>query len=819
MRKMILLTVMFGLLWAEFGAAQTLSNSPFNARQRRSPHLDLLRQALKLSSYLKLDWRTSPNGVDTLSVTDDFNRTNIGPDWVYEEGYWQILNGELDTTPAADHEWRYLAVFQPVFNDANRKIYSVSYRWGRHADELGIREAAFGLMLDRPDQFASGYWLWHRTNWFAVWLWIIKNGTWEYTPGNGKDVDQQPSQLAANPVAGDVITAYIRNEPDAVYFDYYANNDFDATVKDVTKEFPKSDTWYVGAFIHGQELNNQIDDFTVTWLEGDVVGPAAVNDLRALNSTATSIKLEWTSTGDNGVDGNATSLELRYSTSPITAANFAQASLAPNLPVPAPTGVKQDFEVKNLTVNTQYYFALKIFDEVGNAGPISNVVQARTASSGAASNLTVVNGCGQSGEVNENLPTSLTARVTDDNGLGVISSPVEFVIMSGNGTVDGQKSIIVSTDAAGEAKTIWKLGTSVGTQTVEIRASGLNGSPNSCTATATAAAPAKLSVNNGNNQVVTIGQIAPVSLTARLTDSYNNPHVNQTVIFNITAGGGNFVNGQANTGKIFQTLTGSNGNALARVAVGSVYGDTTEVTATWTSSDGVTTLVANFVVVAAWPDSAIAAKGNNQTAARNAVLPDSLTIKILDAAQAPVKNYPVTFRILTGGGKLANNQAEVEVNTDSNGYARTIWTLGNIPGVQQVELQALFNNDNLRNTPFVFEATAFIPSAVTDEVAASLPQQFALQQNFPNPFNPETTVRFDLPEAGAVTIQVMDVSGRQVRQLLAGEIPAGSHRLIWNGQNNDGLPAESGVYFITLRAKLGRNPRDLVATRKVVLMK
>ena len=816
MRKMILLTAMLGLLWTEFGAAQILSTPSFNAYQRRSPHLDSLRQALKLSSHLKLDWRTSKNGVDTLRIVDDFNRTNIGSDWVYEEGYWQILDGELDTTPAADHEWRYLAVFQPVFNDADRKIHSVSYRWGRHADELGIREGAFGLMLDRPDHLASGYWLWHRTNWFAVWLWIIKDGTWEYTPGNGKEVDTAPANLGSNPVAGDVITAYIRNESDAVYFDYYVNNYFDATVKDVTKEFPKNDTWYVGAFIHGQELNNQIDDFTVTWLEGDVVGPAAVTDLRALDSTTSSIKLEWTSTGDNGVDGNATRLELRYSTAPITPVNFAQASLAPNLPAPASAGVKQNFEVKNLTVNTQYYFALKIFDEVGNAGPLSNLAVARTAGAGAASNLTVVNGCGQSGEVNKNLPTSLTARVTDDNGLGVSGSPVEFVMISGNGTVGGQKNITVNTDAAGEAKTTWKLGTSVGTQTVEIRASGLNGSPNSCSAMATAAAPAKLSVNNGNNQIVTIGQIAPVSLTARLTDTYNNPHSNQSVIFNITAGGGNFVNGQVNVGKVYQTLTGSNGNALARVAVSSVYGDTTKVSATWT---GATTLVANFVVVAAWPDSAMAAKGNNQTAARNSVLPDSLIVKIFDAAKAPVKNYPVTFRILSGGGKLANNQAQVNVNTDNNGYARTVWMLGNVAGVQQVELQALFNNGNLRNTPLIFAATAFIPSAVADADAASLPQQLALHQNFPNPFNPETTVRFDLPEAGAVTIQVTDISGRQVRQLLAGEMPAGSHRLVWNGQNDAGRPAESGVYFITLRAQIGRSPRDLLATRKVVLMK
>jgi hypothetical protein len=816
MRKLILFAALFGLLWTQSLTAQTMQS-------RRSPHVDSLRRALKLSSNLRLDWRTSKNGADTLHVVDDFNRSDIGPDWAYADGYWQILDGELDLTPAADREWRYLAVFLPIYNSPERQISSVSYRWGRNADLDGIKEGAHALMIDRPDQFGSGYWLWHRTNWFEVWLWIIKDGTWEYTPGEGKEVDRAASQLPANPAAGDVVTAYIRNEPDAVYFDYYVNDIFDATVKDVTKEFPKGDTWYVGAFIHGEELKNQIDDFTVTWVEGDAVGPAAVTDLRAIDSSATSIELEWTSTGDNGVDGEATRLELRYSTAPITAANFANATLAPNLPAPAPSGVKQTFNVINLSNATRYYFAVKLFDEVNNPSPLSNLAQSQTLGSGVATNLDVVNGCNQTGEVNKNLPVQLTAKVTDDQGLGVSNSPVEFVIISGNGTVGGQKNIIVDTDVSGEAKTTWKLGTIAGTQAVEIRAAGLIGSPTSCTATATPAPPSKLNVASGNTQVVSIGRTAPYGLVARLLDKFNNPHTGEAVAFNVVAGPGNFMVGQVNVGKTYQTLTDTAGKALARVAVGNVYGDTTKVAATWKS--GATTLTANFITIAAWPDSAIALKGNNQTAARNTILPDSLIVKILDAAKAPVKNYPVTFRILSGGGTLMNNQTLLNLNTDNSGCARTIWKLGNAVGLQEVELKALFNNANLRNTPFIFKATAFAPSAV-EENAVDLPKQFALHQNFPNPFaannafgSSETTIGFDLPQAAAVEMSVTDVTGRHVRQLASGQMRAGSHRLVWNGRDNYGRPTESGVYFITLRARSSLAAREMTATRKVVLMK
>ncbi len=815
MRKLLMLVAVVLMLGTGSATTQTIQNA---ATQRSSPHADSLRRVLKLSPHLQLKWDTSLNGIDMISVTDNFNRSDIGPDWVYEPGYWQILDGELDVTPAADHEWRYLAVFQPVYNDANRKIQSVTYRWGRNADELGIREAAHALMIDQPNQHGSGYWLWHRTNWFEVWLWIIKNGTWEYTPGEGKEVDRVPSQLVSNPVAGDVITANIRNQPDGVYFDYYVNGHLDGTVRDASKEFPKNDTWYVGAFIHGQELNNQIDDFTVTWVEGDVVGPAAVNDLRSTGSTTNSVNLDWTSTGDNGVDGQATRLEVRYSTAPINNSNFSTAMLVPNLPAPAPSGQKQQVSVSGLNSFTTYYFALKLFDEVNNAGPLSNIVQAKTQSDGVARQLAVTNGCGQTGTVGNNLPVQLTAHVMDANGVAVSGSSVQFEIVDGEGTVGGQKNITVNTDNNGEAKVRWRLGPVTGTQAVEIRAAGLDGSPHTCIANAEAAAPAKLAVVSGNEQMVSIGQAVPMSLVAGLVDQYDNPNSGETVTFSITAGGGYFLDGDNPAGKIYQTQTDASGRAWARAAASNVYGETTRIAAKWTSSNGNRTLQANFVVIAAAPDSLAAIKGNNQTAARGSALADSLVVEILDALGAPVKNHAVTFRVLSGGGKLGNNQTQVKVNTDGSGFAKAKWTLGLAAGEQRVEANAAFNGKNLRNAPFVFKATASIPSAVEEETAA-IPQQFALHQNFPNPFNPETTIQFDLPEVGQVEITVYDMNGRHVRQLLSAPMPARTHRLIWNGRDDNDRPVDSGIYLLVLRAEMSGKPGALVETRKVVLMK
>ena len=91
---------------------------------------------------------------------------------------------------------------------------------------------------------------------------------------------------------------------------------------------------------------------------------------------------------------------------------------------------------------------------------------------------------------------------------------------------------------------------------------------------------------------------------------------------------------------------------------------------------------------------------------------------------------------------------------------------------------------------------------------------YALHQCYPNPFNPSTTIRYDLPEPVNVDITVYDVTGRRVRRLLDGEyMEAGSHSVVWDGRNDAGGTVDTGVYFCRLRAGA------FSQTRKMVLMK
>jgi len=87
----------------------------------------------------------------------------------------------------------------------------------------------------------------------------------------------------------------------------------------------------------------------------------------------------------------------------------------------------------------------------------------------------------------------------------------------------------------------------------------------------------------------------------------------------------------------------------------------------------------------------------------------------------------------------------------------------------------------------------------TGEVEAHVPG-LALHQNYPNPFNPSTTIRYDLGESGTVSLEIYDVGGNLVRRLVRDIMPAGSYAVEWNGLDDRGSRAGSGVYYCRLRA-------------------
>lgn len=113
------------------------------------------------------------------------------------------------------------------------------------------------------------------------------------------------------------------------------------------------------------------------WIETPGIPPAPVMDLKVVTSSRTSATLSFTATGDDGLEGTATAYELRYSTQPLTPERW---DLAPTAPTPAPgaPGTKETVRVEGLSPNTQYYFVLKVVDDLGHRSLASNAAAAET---------------------------------------------------------------------------------------------------------------------------------------------------------------------------------------------------------------------------------------------------------------------------------------------------------------------------------------------------------------------------------------------------------------------------------------------------------
>ena len=102
---------------------------------------------------------------------------------------------------------------------------------------------------------------------------------------------------------------------------------------------------------------------------------------------------------------------------------------------------------------------------------------------------------------------------------------------------------------------------------------------------------------------------------------------------------------------------------------------------------------------------------------------------------------------------------------------------------------------------------------VASEMTESLPDTFAVGQNFPNPFNPETTIAYALPRASQVRMVIYNALGQEVRTLINGVQPAGFHRIVWDSRDNLSRQVSSGIYLYRIIAG------EFIDTRKMLILK
>jgi len=156
-------------------------------------------------------------------------------------------------------------------------------------------------------------------------------------------------------------------------------------------------------------------------------------------------------------------------------------------------------------------------------------------------------------------------------------------------------------------------------------------------------------------------------------------------------------------------------------------------------------------------------------------------------------------------------------NVSKNWYAGSYVSIDEGPIIDMVEnyrSQLLWNNfmANPEIQPML-DNIGFVPDFTDVKKTPALPKEFVLEGNYPNPFNPGTTIKFLLPESGYVEINIYNILGEKIRSLANNIFPAGEEKVQWNGKNDFGEYVSSGVYIYTLKA-MGKE-----LSRKMLLLK
>ena len=141
----------------------------------------------------------------------------------------------------------------------------------------------------------------------------------------------------------------------------------------------------------------------------------------------------------------------------------------------------------------------------------------------------------------------------------------------------------------------------------------------------------------------------------------------------------------------------------------------------------------------------------------------------------------------------------------------------NVANTEKVDfLVSAFNMEN-KNVSFDFKISKNSQSLLdSTKLAINMinnPKSFTLYENYPNPFNPNTTLRFDIPENSDVTISIYNMLGQKVKNFNMPRLSAGYHSIQWDGTNQSGVSIGAGVYFYQLQTK------NIVKTSKMTLLK
>lgn len=169
-------------------------------------------------------------------------------------------------------------------------------------------------------------------------------------------------------------------------------------------------------------------------------------------------------------------------------------------------------------------------------------------------------------------------------------------------------------------------------------------------------------------------------------------------------------------------------------------------------------------------------------------------VLVLSIQSVGAQSFRVGSSVIASGGALSANSSYRMVSTVAQP----------VIGVSQ-------NNANIHRIGFWYPSQRFVTAV--DHPASEIPKEFRLEQNFPNPFNPSTVIRYQMPASSLVEIEIYSVHGQKIRKLVSAERAAGYHEAIWDGRDDAGRVVASGVYFYRVRADAFVDVKRMIALK------
>jgi hypothetical protein len=187
------------------------------------------------------------------------------------------------------------------------------------------------------------------------------------------------------------------------------------------------------------------------------------------------------------------------------------------------------------------------------------------------------------------------------------------------------------------------------------------------------------------------------------------------------------------------------------------------------------------------------------------------------AGQVFIQYPPASKNLTTAANATTENRIYLSRNDDTKGEMLVEWADLSEDGMQTVtfDAQSLDRNDaNITISYTIYGSDQEIISRGMQNIKlVAIPEEYALHYNYPNPFNPVTTMLYDLPETGHTRLIIYDLLGREVHVLIDKVMDPGYYSTQWNGRNSQGQTVGAGVYFYQIQAN------GFLQTRKMLLLK